>query len=116
MDTARVSLMGHICGADDQEAAAEPGNDEDDPLLLVLQRIGVGLQRLTHLDDGAASARKAQRAGRRGCRCQSLDLSDPWAARVDDEARLDGALCPVLVELDCIPISERRNGCDGAPV
>src|SRR5215475_9408676 len=116
MDTARVSLMGHICGADDQEAAAEPWNDEDDPLLLVLQRISAGLRRLRHPDHDVAPAHKPQRAGRRRCRCQSLDLSDPWAARVDDEARLDAALRPLLVELDCISISERRNGCDGAPV
>src|SRR6188472_3487097 len=37
----RIALMRHIGRADNQETGTKPGNDEDDALFLVLQRIGL---------------------------------------------------------------------------
>jgi hypothetical protein len=45
---------------------------------------------------------------------QSIDISNPRPARIDDEARLDAALSPALVELDRIAVSDRRDGDDSA--
>src|SRR4029450_7779120 len=47
---------------------------------------------------------------------QSIDISDPRATRIDDEARLDAALSPALVELDCISIVERPHDLHRTPV
>ncbi len=52
----RIALVQDVSGPDDQKAPIEPGNDEDDALLLVLQSIGVGLRRLGHLQDDMAPA------------------------------------------------------------
>src|SRR4029079_5151461 len=88
----RIALMRHIGRADDQETGTKPGNDENDALFLVLQRIGVSLRGLRHTEGDVTSAYEPQGMGRGRGSGQPIDISDPWSGRIDDEARLDAAL------------------------
>ena len=53
---------------------------------------------------------------RRGLFRHGVDAGHPRTGRVDDEARLDAAFWPALVELDRIAIGERGDRSHGAAV
>ena len=113
---AGIALMGHVGRADHQKAPFQPRNHENDPLLFVLQRIGVGLRGLRHRQHDVAAAHQPQRSRRRRGAGQAVDTRDPRTCRVDDEARFDAPRLPALVERYAITIGERRDGGDGAAI
>ena len=106
---AGIALFRHLGGADHEETPVEPGQHEDHAVFLVLQGIGVDLDRLRHSENDVAAADQPQGPGRRRDAAQGVDRGDEGAGGIDDEARIAPALSPALVELDRIAVGERLD-------
>src|SRR6202008_4740559 len=98
----RLALDGDVGGADQREVALI-GVHENDPLVVVLQQIGlVALPELPRDQMAALDQTDAAAAGRAGETLQSL--LDPRTGGVDDATRGDGALlAPAAIAPSDVP-------------